>query len=462
MNISFTNQDNVNGLLEVKISKDDYQNKVDAALNEYRKKANIPGFRPGTAPMALIKKQVGNAILVEEVNKLVANAVYNYISENKLNVLGEPMPNLEKQKDIDWDKDEDFEFVFDLALTPEINIDLSKEDHLKYYLVDVDQKMMDMQVESIRNNLGTYKVLSEDAKSTDMIKGDIVELENGEPKEHGITVIDGVLMASYMKDKEEEEKFIGCKAGDVITFNPFKAYEGNNVELSSLLAIKKEEVPAVEGKEFRFTVKNISRYEKGELNQELFDKAFGKDVVKSEDEFLAKVKEQIQEQLKPESDYKFTLDASQLLLQKAGTVQFPADILQRWLVQAHKDNTMEKVKADYPKIEEDLKFHIIKSQIAKAGDLKVTEKDVMDAALESARMLFLQHGIPSVPQDMLMQYAQNLLKNEQQKNNLFEKALETKVMDYVKTLVTIDEEIISLDKFKEMFKADTAGVDVEA
>lgn len=462
MNISFINQDNVNGLLEVKISKDDYQSKVDAALNEYRKKANIPGFRPGTAPMALIKKQVGNAILVEEVNKLVANAVYNYISENKLNVLGEPMPNLEKQKDIDWDKDEDFEFVFDLALSPEINIDLSKEDHLKYYLVDVDQKMMDMQVESIRNNLGTYKVLSEDAKSTDMIKGDIVELENGEPKEYGITVIDGVLMASYMKDKEEEEKFVGCKADDVITFNPFKAYEGNAVELSSLLAIKKEEVPAIEGKEFRFTVKNISRYEKGELNQELFDKAFGKDVVKSEDEFLAKVKEQIQEQLKPESDYKFTLDASQLLLQKAGTVQFPADILQRWLVQAHTDNTMEKVKADYPKIEEDLKFHIIKSQIAKAGDLKVTEKDVMDAALESARMLFLQHGIPSVPQDMLMQYAQNLLKNEQQKNNLFEKALETKVMDYVKTLVTIDEEIISLDKFKEMFKADTAGVDVEA
>lgn len=459
MNVSFKNNDSKSGVLNIKLTKEDYQGNVDKALKEYKNKANIPGFRTGTAPMALIKKQFGKAVLSEEISKLAHEAVYNYIKENKLNVLGEPMPNPD-QKPIDLDNDVEFDLSFDIALSPEISIELSKDDKLKYYNIDVDQEMIDKQIESFCANYGSYKVLQEDAKPTDMIKGTIVELENGEEKEGGIKVENGVLMASYMKDKDQESKFEGAKADDVIIFNPWIAYEGNEVELSSLLAIKKEEVPTVEGKDFKFTVLNISRYEKSEIGQDLFDKVFGKDSVKSEDEFIAKIKENLAGQIKPESDYKFMLDASQLLLDKAGAIEFPSELLQRWLTTVDEKNTPERLKDEYPKIEQDLKFHLIKSSLAKKANIKIDQSDIIAVAKDAARAQFAQYGMTTVPEEMVENYATRMLENEQMKTNLEAKVIESKVIEYVKTLISVEEVVVTLPEFQKMFEEETENVEI--
>lgn len=451
MNVSLTNVDSVNGILEVKIAKEDYQGKVDAAIKEYRKKAQIPGFRQGNAPLAMVKKMVGKSILVDEINKMASEAVYNYITENNVSVLGEPLPNQEKQKEINFDTDEEFDFFFDLAWSPEINLPLTNEDHLTYYKIEVEQKFVDEQIESIRNNYGAYKTLDEDAKITDMIKGRIVEVENGQAKVDGIEVKAAVLMPSYMKDEEEQNKFVGCKVGDVVTFNPGKAYDGNVSELASLLQISKEEVETLPA-EFNFEVASISRYEKAELNQELFDKAFGKGNVTNEAEFMDKVKAMIQKELDVNSDYKFVLDASEFLMNKVGQLEFPTAFLKRWLLVANEKSTPEQLELEYPKIEEDLKFHLIKGKIAKDSAIQVASEDIQKAAIEAARAQFAQYGMNTLPDDMLANYAETLLKESKTANSIYEKALETKVIGKVKDLITIDEVAISLDEFKKFFQ----------
>ncbi|NDV79847.1 trigger factor [Dysgonomonas sp. 511] len=463
MNVSLTNVDSVNAIIQINVAKEDYQEKLSNALKTFRKKANVPGFRPGTVPVGMVKKMYGKSIMAEEINKIVGEGLYKYIQENKLNVLGEPLPNEEKQQPIDFATEGDYDFFFDIALAPEIKLSLTKKDKIKYYKIDVNEELVTKQIEQYKANYGKYDKIEEGAKETDLIRGVIRELEDGKVKEDGINVEAGIVMPSYMKDAEEQAKFVGSKAGDNITFNPGKAYEGNETEIASLLHIQKDQVETIPA-EFSFEITEITRYKEADLDQELFDKVFGEGNVKSVEEFTEKVKEIIADQFAPDSDYKFLLDAKELLEKKAGDLQFPDAFLKRWLLTTGEERTAESLEKDYPKIIADLKFHLIKEQIAKDFDLKIENEDMKTIAMQAARAQFAQYGMMNLPDEMVENYANDMLKNQDNARNLLDRAMENKIIDALKGKLGLDEKVISLDEFRKFFEKEEekAGEEKEA
>jgi trigger factor len=451
MNTSLATVDSVNAIIQVSIEKADYQEKVEKSLKNFRQKANVPGFRPGHVPAGLVKKMYGKSILAEEINNVVGESLYSYIKENNLNILGEPLPNQEKQQPIDFEAEGDYDFFFDVALAPEIKLSLSKKDKIAYYKVAIDEELIDKQIASYKANYGKYETIEGDAVETDLMKGEIRELENGQPKENGIYVESGVLMPSYMKDETEKAKFANVKLGDVVIVNPGKAYDGHEAEIASFLHIQKNEVESIAA-EFSFTIKEITRYAEAELNQELFDKVFGEGVITSTEDFRLRVKDSIAAQFAPDSDYKFLLDARTLLDKKADKVEFPDAFLKRWLLASGKDKTIESVEADYPQIIEDLKFHLIKEQIVKENDLKIEENDLKTIARNAAKAQFAQYGMMNLPDDMVENYANEMMKNKDTVRNLVDKAMESKIAEHLKSVLGVTEKEISMDEFRKLFE----------
>ncbi len=450
MNVSLKNIDAVSGIVKLEIVKADYAEQVEKSLRNFRQKANVPGFRKGMVPMGMVKKMYGKHVLVEEVNKLVSENLFSYIRDNKLNILGEPMPNETEQQPINFDTQEDFEFCFDVALAPEIKIELSKNDKLPYYQVAIDEEMMNQQVDAYTANFGAYDQV-EEVEEKDMVKGTVAELENGSPKEGGIVVEDAVLMPSYMKDEAEKAKFIGAKTNSVIVFNPNKAYEGAEAEIASFLKVDKEAVAGITG-DFSFEISEITRHKKAELNQELFDKVFGEGVVTSEEEFKNKIKEALAEQFVPQSDFKFLLDAREILVQKAGELQFADGLLKRWLLAANEKNTPEKLDEEYPQIIEDLKYQLIKENLVKGNDLKVEDADIESFAKRVAKAQFAQYGMLSVPEEVLANYAKDMLKNKQTLQNIIDRAVEEKLAAWLKEQVELDVKEVSAEEFNKLFE----------
>ncbi len=451
MNITLNNVDPVNAIIKIEVIKDDYNSEVVKNIKNLRQQASIPGFRKGMAPASLVQKMYGKSVLIDEVNKVVSKNLYNYIQENKLNVLGEPLPNETEQKEIDFDNNEDFEFCFDLGLAPEMKVKLTKKDKLPYYNIKVDEELVNKQIENFKANYGSYSE-AENIEGKDLVKGLLIELdENGTAKENGIHIEEAVLMPFYMKNEAEKAKFMGAAKNTVITFNPFEAYEGAQAELASFLKIKKEEVKNYTGN-FTFEIREITRYAEAEMNQELFDKVFGEGVVKNEEEFRGKIYEMISQQYAPDCDYKFMLDARALLEKKAGNVEFPDAFLKRWLLASNQDRTEESVEEDYPKILEDLKFHLIKEQIVKDNDLKVDDKDIMEHAKQATRAQFAQYGMANVPDDLLENYAKEMLKKEETVRNLIDRAVEAKLITWLKEHVALEDKEVTVDEFKKFFE----------
>ena len=451
MKITLNNIDSVNATLTIAVVKDDYATEVKKGLKNIRETASIPGFRKGMAPQSMIQKMYGKSILVDEVNKLVSNKLYDYIKENKLNVLGEPLPHEGEQKPLDFDNQEDYEFTFDLGLAPEMSVKLAKSDKVPYYTISVTEEMIEKQINNFKANYGSYDQVNE-IEEKDMAKGLLVELdEEGNPKETGINNEDSVLMPSYMKDEEEKSKFMGAKLGDVITFNPFKAYEGSEAELASFMKIKKEEVKDHTGN-FTFKIGEITRYKEAEFNQELFDKIYEPGTITSEEQFKDKIKETTAQQLTPESDYKFILDVRQLLEEKTKDVQFPDAFLKRWLIASNPDRTEESVETDYPKIIADLRFHLIREQIVKDNDIKVEMEDIQEQAKNATRAQFAQYGMSNVPDDLLNNYAQEMLKKEETVRSLVDKAVEEKLIEIFKKEVTLKSKEVTVEEFQKLFE----------
>lgn len=450
MNVSLINNDSVRGLIKLEIVKSDYEAAVEKSLRSFRQKANVPGFRKGMVPMGMVKKMYGKQALLEEVNRLVSDNLFKYIRENNLNILGEPLASEAEPSALDFDKDEDFVFNFDVALAPEININMSKEDTLPYYEVKIDGDMLNKQVEAYTANFGTYEA-GEEVEEKDLVKGTVAELENGAPKEGGVVVENAVLMPMYIKDEAEKAKFIGSKVNTVVVFNPNKAYEGAEAEIASFLHVEKEKVAELTG-DFSFEIKEISRHKNAELNQELFDKVFGESVVTSEEEFRNKIREALAEQFTPQCDFKFLSDAREVLVKKAGELKFADDILKRWLLVANEKNTAENIENDYPHIIEDLTYHLIKESLVKANGLKVQDADIEEFAKRVAKAQFAQYGMLSVPEDALENYAKEMLKNKQTLQNILDRAVEEKLAAWLKEQVTIDKKEVTADEFAKMFE----------
>ena len=341
--------------------------------------------------------------------------------------------------------------MFDVAFAPAININLSKEDKLVYYQVNVDEDMLNKHIDAYTANYGTYEDV-EEVGERDLVRGRIAELENGAPKEGGIVVEKAIVMPMYIKNEEEKAKFIGAKKNSVIVFNPNKAFEGAEAEIASLLKIEKDKVAETTG-DFSFEIETISQHKNAELNQELFDKVFGANVVTNEEEFKNRIREALAEQFAPQSDYKFLTDAREVLVQKAGELHFADDILKRWLLAANDRNTRERVDEDYPTIIKDLTYHLIKETLVRQNNLKVEEPDLEDFAKRIAKAQFGQYGMLSVPEDVLDNYAKDMLKNRQSVQGIVDRAVEEKLAAWLKDQVELEVKLVSADEFSKLFEA---------
>ncbi|MBP6259878.1 MAG: trigger factor [Paludibacter sp.] len=449
MNIVRKDIDQSNATLTLRIEKADYAEKVQKTLRDYRKKANIPGFRPGMVPVGLITKMYGKAVIAEEINKIVSDELFKYIKDNNINMLGEPMPNETEQKEIDFNTQEDFEFVFDLGLAPEFDVEVTGKDKVKYYNITVSDEMIENQLKSYTSRYGKY-VQEETVEEKDMLKGEMLELANGKVNESGIKLSDAVLTPAYIKDEATKALFANAKKGDVITINPAKAFE-DAAEISSLLKISKDEAKNITS-DFQFKIEGITRYHESAIDQELFDKVYGEGVVTSEEEFKAKIKANIQESLQGDSDYKFGIDARDMLLAKYDNLVFPDAFLKRWVLATNENLTVETLEADYSKMIADLKWQLIKDKIAKANDTKIETSDIEEYAKKITKAQFAQYGMVGMDDELVANYAKDMLKKEETLKGIIEKVAENKVFDVIKATIKLETKEISIEDFNKMFE----------
>ena len=449
MKISFDCADKINGLLTMTIEAADYQEAVEKTLKNYRKKAQVPGFRPGMVPMGMIKKQYGTAVKVEEVNKLLSEKLYAYIQENNIKMLGDPLPNQEKQVPQDFEKDADLTFVFDIAVAPEFQAELSGKDKIDYYTIKVEDKLIDDQVQMYASQAGEF-VKADVFSGNDTITGDLRELdENGNTKEGGITTEGGMVMPAYIKAEDQKKLFDGAKPGDIITFNPKKAYPDNDAEVAALLKVQKDDVKDLNA-DFSYQITEIRHFQPAEVNQQLFDRVFGEGTVTDEKAFREKIAATIAPQLQQNSDYKFLLDVRKYMEEKVGKLEFPEALLKRVMLQNNKDKGADYVEKNFEGSIHELGWHLIKEQLVSANNIKVEESDLKAVAKEAIRAQFAQYGMSNVPDDVLENYAGEQLKKRENIDNFVDRAIDQKLTETLKNVVKLNQKEVTLEEFNKL------------
>lgn len=452
MKISFENPGKVNGLLTLTVEEADYKENVEKTLKNYRKKANVPGFRPGMVPMGMIKRQFGTTAKVDEINKLLGEQIYKYVKDNNIQMLGEPLPS-DKQEPVDMEKEAPYTFMFDIAVAPEFKAELTGDDTIDYYTITVDDKIIDQQIDVFASRAGHYDKV-EDYQANDMLKGDIRELdENGNTKEGGITVEGAVLMPEYIKVEDQKKLFDGAKLGDIITFNPKKAYPESDIEVSSLLKMKKEEVADLTA-DFSYQITEISRYVKAEVNQELFDQVYGKDVIKDEKDFREKIAEGLKAQFAVDSDFKFIQDVRKYLVDKVGALTYPDALLKRIMLNNNKDKGEEFVEKNYEQSIKELTWHLIKEQLVKANGIKIEDADIEETAKEAAKAQFAQYGMNNIPEEYIENYAKDMLKKREYIDSFVDRSIDRKLTEILKNVVKLENKTATLEEFNKMMQAE--------
>lgn len=448
MNIVFENPDKINGLMTITVEEADFKDNVEKTLKDYRKRANVPGFRPGKVPMSLIKRQIGASAKIDAVNKVVGEQLYKYIQDNKIQMLGEPLPS-EQQVPVDLEQDGPYTFKFDIAVAPEFKIELTNKDKVNYYTIDVDDKLIDQQVDMYASRSGKYEKV-EDFEGNDMLKGDIRELDaDGNTKEGGITVESAVLMPEYIKVEEQKNLFIGAKLGDIITFNPKKAYPENLGEISSLLKITREEAEQLTA-DFSYQITEISRFTKAPVNQELFDQVYGTGNVTSEADFRERIAAELKAQLVGNSNWKFLRDLRAYCEKKVGELTYPEAILKRVMQLNNKDKDADYIEKNYEGSIKELTWHLIKEQLVAATGIKIGDDDVKQAAKEAARAQFAQYGMSNVPEEYLDNYAGEMLKKQENAQGFVDRAIDVKLTEALMKVVKLNEKKVSLDEFNKL------------
>lgn len=424
--------------LNVTIEKADALEKRKKALNNYRRTAEIKGFRKGMAPMSLIEKMHGMSALIDAVNDLIAEQLNNYIQENKLNVLGEPLPNDELQKKIDWDNDTVYEFVFDVALAPQVKVEISKDDKIVYYNPTVADADIDAAKSNILKQYG--KLEDTDAvKDEDFIVADLVQ---------GETKVEGTYITLKQMSDDNKKIFLGKMAGDSFEINVNDVFT-NEADRASLLKVKKEELATIEPL-WTVTIKEIKTFVDAEENQELYNKMFGEGVVNSADEFKAKLVKRIEEEYAQESEYRFMLDAREYFLNKVN-IPVPEAFMKRWLHVVNEGKvTMEEIEKEFDLFLKDFRWQLIRGAILKDNHLTVTKEDVLKVATNIARYQFAMYGINNVPEEHLAQYAEKLLADEKQNRRIIEKAEEDKAIAFIKENVTVEPKEIAIEELRKL------------
>ena len=449
MNISIENTDKLNAVLNMKVEQADYQEKVGEILKDYRRKARVDGFRPGKVPMGIIRKMYHTPVLVDEVNKLVSESLFTYLQENKVKILGEPLPHKDDQQRVDFEKDTEFEFKFDLGLAPELSLEVSSKDKIPYYTIKVEKKQEDEYVDSLLGRYGEF-ISVEKAGKDELIKGVLVKTDKeGKEVDNGIRVENISMSLDMMKDDDQKVLFSGAKAGDEIIFDVKKAYP-NDTEVASLLRIDKQEVAMMEGT-FKCIVGEIQKFEKAVLGQEFFDKVYGEGEVKSENEMRTRIREEIASSYKRESEYRFLVDTRETLIKKA-KLDLPVEFLKRWMLETNENITEEQLKADFEKYEDDFRWQLIKEHLLMQQEIKVSAEEALEMAKGVALNQYMQYGISNVPDDYLENFAKEMLSKPEEARRIYDQKAEEKLMAYIKSAASLSEKELSSEKFRKLYE----------
>ena len=451
MNISFENPDKINGLLTIVVEESDYKADVEKTLKDYRKRANVPGFRPGQVPMGMVKRQYGTAVKVDVVNKFLGEQLQKYVVDNKIKMLGQPLAK-EGGEPVDLEKPAPYTFEFEIAVAPEFEAKLSGKDKIDYYDIKVDDKLIDQQVDMFANRAGHYvKAEQYDSTQRDMLKGDLRELdENGNTREGGVTVESAVLMPEYIKVDDQKKLFDGAKVGDIITWNPRKAYPDNDSEIASLLKVEKDKVGEHTG-DFSYQVTEVQRFEKAEVNAELWEGVYGKESgIKDEAGFREAIAKGLKGQLEGDSDYKFMQDVRAHVEKKIGKLEYPEQLLKRIMLANNKDKDQEFVDKNYDQSIKELTWSMAKEQLAQAQNIKVEDADVLAAAKEMARAQFAMYGMNNVPEEYVDNFAKEQLKKRENVDRFVDRALDTKLAAALKNVVKLNHKEVDIEEFNKM------------
>jgi len=449
MNITQENTDKLNAILKLKVEQDDYAERVDNVLKDYRKQARVDGFRPGMVPMGLIKKMYYTPVLVDEVNKLVSESIFNYLKEENVRILGEPLPHKDQDQKVDFEKDTEFEFLFDLGLAPELNLEITAKDKVPVYKIKVDKKQLEEYKEQLLQRYGEFKAIDK-ATDKELIKGKLIKVDKeGKELENGMRVDDVSMSLEMMKDDDQKILFSGASGGDEVVFDVKKAFP-NDTELASLLRIDKTEVAMLEGT-FKCQIDEVNLFEKAELGQEFYDKVYGEGEVKTEEEFTKRVQEEISLNYERESEYRFMVDAREVLIKKA-KIDLPVEFLKRWMVETNEQLTEEQVNEDFAKYEDDFRWQLIKEYLLKQQEIKVSEAEALEAAKGMALNQYMQYGISNVPDDYLENYAKEMMSKPEEARKFYEQKGEEKLIEYIKSTVKLDEKEVSSEKFRKLYE----------
>ena len=449
MNITRENIDKLNAILKVKIEQDDYTERVEKVLTDYRKNAKMPGFRPGKVPAGLIRKLYRKPVVIEEINKILSESVTKYLTEEKIRIIGDPLPGENNKKEIDWDNEATFEFEIEIGLAPEFEVDMTEKDKVPLYEIQIDDQLINETKENYTRRFGAM-LKEEVITGNEILKGDFHQLDvEGNLIENGIVTENSTFSLELVKDHEISDLFSGKKVNDTVVFNIRKAFP-NDADLSSLLNLKKDQLASF-NPNFRFDIKEISRFQKAEINNDLYDLIYGKDVVHNEEEFNSQITKELQGRLEQNSEFRFRLDARDLLMKKI-KIDLPAAFLKKWLTSVNKEKVSEKqLEEEYPKFESDLKWQLIQDKIIKTHDIKVTDEEVASYAKTYTLMQFRQYGITDIPEEQLKNYSENVLKNESEKKKIIEKLYEEKVNEHIREHIKVDKKKIIREKFNKLF-----------
>ncbi len=449
MNISQEKIDNLNAIVKINIKPEDYQQRVDKAIKDHAKKAKMPGFRPGMVPVAHIKKMYGKSILVDEVNNLLSDTLNNYITEQQLEVLGQPLPKMDDSKQYNWDFADDFEFNYEVGLAPEFEVDFSAKDKVTQYVIKADETTLAERIKNIRKSYG--KMTNPDVSADgDVLYTELVQLSpDGSVFDEGISNTTSVRL-DQVQDEKVKKSLIGLKKGDEVTIDIQKAYNNDTTRIAAILKVDEETAAEVKS-DFRLTVKNVNRLEESDLNQEFFDKLFGEGTVTTEAEFKAKITEELESMYAQDSERKLQNDLYTLSTEKA-KFDLPDEFLKRWLKVTNEKLTDEELIGGYKDFAQNLKWTLLENKIIKDNKIEIKYEEVFTAAKQRLEAQFRMYSPQPISEEQLGQYTVQFLQNKEEANKIFEEVKAGKALDYLKSVVTLEQKEISAKAFSELVK----------
>lgn len=449
MNITRENIDDLNAILKIKIEKPDYEEKVESVLKDYRKKATIKGFRPGMVPIGLVKKMYGRAVEIDEINKVVTENIQKYLTDEKIEILGDPLPKTDEQEKIDFDTMEEFTFTFEVGLSPVIDLKISKKNKVNLYDITIDDKMRNDYVENYTRRYGELRK-AETTEEKDVVKGSIEAIDKkGNVLPEGPAVEETSLGIDIIKDNKIKKQFVGKGLNESVDFDIKKAFP-NDTEIAGILHKKKEEVAEL-GANYRFTIKDISRFFPAELGTDLYNKIYGEGVVSTEEEFMKKIEDEITLSLKRESDFKVMMDIKAMVLDKTD-FQLPEEFLKKWLLRVNENTTEEQIEKEFDSFRKDLKWQLIRNKVARENEIKITEEELLSEAANITRYQFQQYGLFYATEEQINNYAKETLKREEDAKRIADKILEDKVLYIMKDLVKLENKNIAVEDFNKLFE----------